>query len=393
MSQWKQILMRVASNADDRFDKLKYRLRQRLGNLGPVMILPYRGFGNANEIYLKGRVLKDKGIVAAGDNDTVWQNLLSTYKRFASVEIPGVRVEATFAGVTQEVITDVEGYFEVRFRPQEPLPPTRAWHTIELRLLDEIYEGQGDIRASGTILTPNAGSQFGIISDVDDTILQTNATSLMKAAKLTFLNNSRTRLAFEGVAAFYRALQSGPDSSLFNPLFFVSSSSWNLYDLLVDFCIVQGIPKGPFLLRDLGIDREQFIKSTHHNHKFDKIKLILNTCEGLPFILIGDSGQHDPEIYLQVIQEFPGRILAVYIRDVSQDIRDSSVQKIILQAKQLGVEMLLVPDTVVAAKHAASKGYIDPEILPDIRAEKVEDQQAPSDLEQIIGTDSEQKTE
>src|SRR5688572_12419552 len=208
MSQWKQIFTRLASNADDRFDKLKYRLRQRLGNLGPVMILPYRGFGNANEIYLRGRVLKDKGIVAAGDNDTVWQNLLSTYKRFASVEIPGVRVEATFAGVTQEVITDVEGYFEVRINPLEPLPPTRAWHNIELRLLDEVYEGQGDIRATGVVLTPTAGSQFGIVSDVDDTILQTNATSLMKAAKLTFLNNSRTRLAFEGVAAFYRALQS-----------------------------------------------------------------------------------------------------------------------------------------------------------------------------------------
>jgi phosphatidate phosphatase APP1 len=387
MSNWKQIFTKVASNADDRFDKLKYRLRQRLGGVGPVMILPYRGFGNASEVYLKGRVLIDRGIVAAGDNDTVWQNLLSTYKRFASIEIPHVRVLASFAGVEQVVTTDKEGYFEVRIKPQEPLPVARAWHTMELTLLDNVSEGQGEVKATGAIVTPTVGSQFGIISDVDDTILQTNATSMLKAAKLTFLNNSRTRLPFEGVAAFYRALQSGPDSSLFNPVFYVSSSSWNLYDLLVDFCIVQGIPKGPLLLRDLGIEVDQFIKSSHHNHKFNQIKLVLTTCENLRFILVGDSGQHDPEIYLEIIKEFPGRILAAYIRDVSQDIRDASVQKIILQAKQLGVEMLLIPDTVAAAKHAATHGYIDPEIIPDIRAEKAEDEQAPSDLEQMIGSE------
>jgi phosphatidate phosphatase APP1 len=150
---------------------------------------------------------------------------------------------------------------------------------------------------------------------------------------------------------------------------------------------VQGIPKGPLLLRDLGIEVDQFIKSSHHNHKFNQIKLVLTTCENLRFILVGDSGQHDPEIYLEIIKEFPGRILAAYIRDVSLDIRDASVQKIILQAKQLGVEMLLIPDTVAAAKHAATHGYIDPEIIPDIRAEKAEDEQAPSDLEQMIGSE------
>jgi phosphatidate phosphatase APP1 len=387
MAHWKKVFTRITSNADDKFDRLKYRLRQRLNQLGPVMILPYRGFGNANEIYLKGRVLKDKGILSAEDNDTVWQNLLATYKRFASVEIPHVRVQARFAGETQEVMTDKEGYFEVRIKPREALPVAHAWHEVELELLDQVHPGQDTVKATGFVVTPTIGSQFGIISDVDDTILQTNATSMLKAAQLTFLNNARTRLPFEGVAAFYRALQSGPNSSLFNPIFYVSSSSWNLYDLLVDFCIVQGIPKGPLMLRDLGVEVGQFIKSSHHNHKFDQIKLIMETCENLPFVLIGDSGQHDPEIYMEVIKTFPKRIKAVYIRDVSQDIRDVSVQEIILKAKELGVDMLLVPDTVAAAKHAASLKLIDPEIIPDIRAEKEEDQQAPGPVEQLLSSE------
>lgn len=388
MSDWKKVFTRFASNADDRFDRLKFRLRKRLGTLGPLLILPYRGFGNNNEIYLKGRVLKAKGIIG-GDNDTLWQNLLATYRRFASVEIPNARIKATFGNLQQEVVTDDEGYFEVRFRPDEPLPIARAWHNIELELVDQVVINQGEVRATGHVMTPTIGSLFGVITDVDDTILQTDATSLVKMAKLTFFNNARTRLPFEGVAAFYRALQSGPDNSIFNPIFYVSSSPWNLYDLLVDFCIVQGIPKGPFLLHDLGTSAKQFIKSSHHQHKLEQIRLILNTCEKLPFILIGDSGQHDPEIYLEVIKEFPGRIRAVYIRDVStHDLRDAAVNAIAAQAKELGVDMLLVKDTVAAAKHAALHEFIDPEILPDIRAEKEEDAQGPGELEQIIDLDS-----
>jgi len=136
MAHWKQVFTKIASNADDKFDQLRIRLMKRLGSFGPVIILPYRGFGNAQEIYLKGRVLKDKGIISAQDNDTMWQNLISTYKRFHSDEIPNVRVLARFAGDTQEVTTDKEGYFEVRIRPKEPLPIAQAWHDMELELVD-----------------------------------------------------------------------------------------------------------------------------------------------------------------------------------------------------------------------------------------------------------------
>jgi phosphatidate phosphatase APP1 len=121
--------------------------------------------------------------------------------------------------------------------------------------------GQTDVSADGHILVPPAASQFGVISDVDDTILVSGVTNLLRMARLAFLNNARTRLPFAGVAAFYRALQSGPESTLFNPVFYVSSSPWNLYDLLVDFCAVQGIPKGPFMLRDVGVDEDKFLSA------------------------------------------------------------------------------------------------------------------------------------
>ncbi|MBD0260917.1 MAG: DUF2183 domain-containing protein, partial [Cytophagales bacterium] len=234
-------------------------------------------------------------------------------------------------------------------------------------------------------LIPPAASQFGVISDVDDTILVSGVTNLLRMARLAFLNNARTRLPFAGVAAFYRALQSGPESTLFNPVFYVSSSPWNLYDLLVDFCAVQGIPKGPFMLRDVGIDEDKFLSGTHAGHKAVQIEHILRVCHNLPFVLIGDSGQHDPEIYLQVLKDYPDRIRAIYIREVTRKRRRTQITRLMAEAQALKVPMLLVKDTVEAAEHAATFGLIDPDAIPDIRADKRHDEEAPTDLEQMVG--------
>src|SRR5690606_38566502 len=99
------------------------------------------------------------------------------------------------------------------------------------------------------------------------TVLRTDATSFIKMMKQTFTRNATTRLPFEGVAAFYRALHMGSKIDQYkNPLYFVSSSPWNLYDMLEEFWTLNEIPAGPFLLRDLGITEDKFIKTGHMQH-------------------------------------------------------------------------------------------------------------------------------
>lgn len=93
---------------------------------------------------------------------------------------------------------------------------------------------------------PPAKAKFGVISDLDDTVIQTNVLSVLQAAHNTFLHNAYTRLAFPGVAAFYQALQQGQDGSM-NPIFYVSNMPWNLYDLMNDFFDMRHIPRGPIL--------------------------------------------------------------------------------------------------------------------------------------------------
>lgn len=382
---FKTSLLKGLNKIDNRINNFKFKIRKKLNRLGPVRIQVYMGFGNERIFYFKGRVLKDRGLSPARDNDTVWQNLRAMYKRFNSIEIPGVRVKARYHNSEQIYVTDKEGYFEVKLEIKEPLQEDQLWPVVELELLDQVHQGQQEVKAKGKVMVPKNNLEFGIISDVDDTILTTGATNVWRMLKLTFLNNARTRLPFAGVAKFYEALKKGGNGKQNNPLFYVSSSPWNLYDLLIEFCEVHEIPAGPFLLRDFGIDESKFIKTRHLAHKLYEIENILSYYPDLNFILIGDSGQHDPEIYMQVIEDFPGRVKAIYIRDVTLEARKISVNALAERMKTLGVPMLLVKDTEEAARHAASNNFIDSQNIPEIIQEKNVDNNAPTDLEQLIG--------
>src|SRR5690606_37606771 len=118
MSGWQQVVARFASNAEAHFDRLKYALGTRLGGHDPLQITPYLGYGTGDRIYLKGRVLEDEGIGRAAENDTLWDNLVNMYRRFASDEIPGAQVEARFAGQVRRVRTDAEGFFDLWLAPE-----------------------------------------------------------------------------------------------------------------------------------------------------------------------------------------------------------------------------------------------------------------------------------
>jgi phosphatidate phosphatase APP1 len=182
-------------------------------------------------------------------------------------------------------------------------------------------------------------------------------------ARIVLLSNAHTRLPYEGVADFYRALQLGPSGEDFNPIFYVSSSPWNLYDMLEDFLDVHGVPAGPIFLKDWSPTTLR----DHDRHKLGVIHTLLATYPDLPFVLIGDSGERDPEIYRQIVREYPGRVRAIYIRDVTSGERDATVHAIAAELKEVGVEMLLTADTVEAAEHAAKRGLISSKALPDSR--------------------------
>ncbi len=359
MEEWKKRLTNLGYHAEEHFDRLKSELAERLGKSRPVQIIAYYGYGTPERLELMGRVLKDKGVVSADDNDTLWNNILKMYKRIESDELSGISVEASFQGMKIKETSDEEGYFKLIIHPQKPINTKDMWQEVRLKLIDNAYE---NVHTNGMVLVPPKDASFGVISDIDDTIIRTGATNLIETARNTFLKNARTRLPFPGVQMFYTALQTGKGTKPVNPIFYVSNGPWNLFDFLADFMKLNNLPQVPILLRDFGIDSEKFIKDD--THKITQISNILNTYPNLPFILIGDSGEKDPEIYQQIVKKFPGRILAVYIRDVTSEDRDAQVRRI---ASEISVNMLLTEDTVKAAEHAAGLGLIDHEAVKMIK--------------------------
>jgi phosphatidate phosphatase APP1 len=353
---WERFLGRVARGVERRVEDTRSRV---LGARRARQVVVYKGFGTPAEVYVSGRVLADRPVAPGSAGDTWWINLGAALRHLETTEVPGARVRITFRGAEHTAVTDDEGYFRAWLRPPSPPDEDRIWHDVHATVMEPLHPDTASADAVGRVIVPRSAAALGVISDIDDTVIRTDATRLLAMLRRTLLENARTRLPFPGVAQFYSALHGGGVGTAGNPIFYVSSSPWNLYPVLSDFMEHQAIPPGPLLLRDWGIRDDGILPTRHAHHKLDGIRQIMACYPALPFILIGDSGQEDPEIYHHVVHEYGNRILAVYIRNVSTAAaRADAVRALAAEVTQAGSELILADDTLECARHAASRGWI-----------------------------------
>ena len=138
MSGWQKALAPLVRNVEGYYDALKYRIYEALGHPEPIKIQAYRGHGTEERLHVLGRVLKDRGIGPSMAGDPLWKNLVNTYKRMASREIPHARLQLRFQDVEREAVADEEGMFEVWLHPTAPLNRERLWHHVEVTLLEPV---------------------------------------------------------------------------------------------------------------------------------------------------------------------------------------------------------------------------------------------------------------
>jgi phosphatidate phosphatase APP1 len=286
--------------------------------------------------------------------------------------VAGADLTAELPDGSQHLVsTDDEGYFTLIIEPRAlPAPLAYLWYPVPVRVarLPAPFPALPPAGIAGVapVLVPPPTAEFGVISDLDDTVFETRATNVVKMLGRVLFSNAQSKQPFAGVAAFYQALQRGATGRPDNPFFYVSSSPWNLYDVLDEFLKIHAIPPGPLLLRDLGLGRPKTppppgvtgSAAIHFAHKLHEIDDILSTYPALPFVLCGDSGQEDARIYREVVRRHPGRIRAIYIRDVQEPVRAALVEPLIAELAVEGVPMLLVADYATAAAHAAGLGLV-----------------------------------
>lgn len=349
--------------AEERWDDVRYGVKARFGWIGALDVQPYRGFGTERHFAFTGRVTEKKAILPATEQDSTWLNLVHMVRRLESDEIPGARIAVRHAGQALEVRTDSEGYFQVELELPRAVAADGAWHRVEVELLEAVGGKLPDAPTEAEVLVPGQRAEFGVISDIDDTVLHTHVTDLAKMLQVTLLRNAATRLPLEGCAELYRALSCGRSGRPgTNPVFYVSKSPWNMYDLLVDFLERRGLPRGPLLLRELGLHRRvRGAAAIQQSFKLDQIERLFRTYPRLRFVLVGDSGEKDPEIYAEAIRRHPDRVAAVYIREVSVSGRrkpSDGVQELASEVLSFGVDMLLVEHSREIAAHAARRGFM-----------------------------------
>ncbi len=322
----------------------------------PLTVDLYRGYRSSDKLFIQGRVLEREDITV-DSSDRRWTNFMNALRRMETDEIAGAEVRVSCGEHVFDRTTDSEGYFTVHEAVSERLDD-KNWERVTAQITAvPVGEAPSDV-FTGAITDLTRTAEIAIVTDIDDTILQTGVTSLFKLRALyrTLADNAYTRVPFGGAAELFAGLASGSKATEEgNPIFYLSNSPWNLYQLLVKFLGVKGFPKGPIFLRDVGLPYEGTPKSG--SHKELTLRRLLEDFPTVKFVLVGDSGEADADIYYAAAQEFPERIRAIVIRNVKNNANARRIAK--LFARYPDRNFYLVRDSVEAAERLQALDLLD----------------------------------
>ena len=275
-------------------------------------VQPYVGYGATGWVRVLGRVVLAGPVV--GDDDLPGAGAHSTggsarpvtalrgWRSFAVVPLPFARVHAVVDGTRRELVADRAGFVDSVV--SSGLTP--GWHDVELVTF-------GGRKATVPVVVIGPDARFGVVSDIDDTVMITRLPRPFIAAWNTFVRNDTAREPVPGMADFYRRAF-GAHGDV--PVMYVSTGAWNAAPAIGRFLLRHGYPTGPLLLTDWGPTNSGWFRSGAE-HKRAALRRLLTELPGIRWVLVGDDGQRDPQIYAEVVQEHPERVLAVAIRQLS----------------------------------------------------------------------------
>lgn len=271
----------------------------------------YNGYAYGNHMHAFGHVFENKIPALPADGRTIFTNLLYLFRCFNVKPAAGVTVLLQNESQKLSEVTADDGFFSFQWKNTVAL--TAGWHEVSSAI------SSTDATSGAKVFVPHT-TQFAFISDVDDTIMISNSASPAKKLWQLLTKAPAKRKLFDDVARHYRLLAAaGTGKDTPNPFFYVSSSEWNLYDYLHEIFRLQKLPEGIFLLNQ--VKRLQQLFKTGTGKHEGKLLRIVRIFEALPtqeFVLLGDNSQQDPYIYQTLTQKYPGRIYAVYIRNVDK---------------------------------------------------------------------------
>jgi phosphatidate phosphatase APP1 len=274
-------------------------------------IVGHTGYGSEGFARVLGRVLltrrpEDATREDAGASSSELRSAEDErrgWRAFITAPAMGVPVTITLGQARFETMSDRSGHFDVRVKGHGLEP---GWHEA---ILDSPDAEQ--IRAA--IVVVGSDQTFGLISDIDDTVISTYLPRPMIAAWNTFVKNENARHVVPGMATMYRTLLDGHPGA---PMVYVSTGAWNTAPTLTRFLRRHGYPPGPLLLTDWGPTNTGWFRSGQ-DHKRACLHRLANEFPAIRWVLVGDDGQHDPKIYGDFAEQRPDRVAAIAIRELT----------------------------------------------------------------------------
>ena len=297
-----------ASKLEDGFHAWRERRARERGMVATV--LPFRGYGRAGGrsgagwVRLLARVVMARaGAFEDGHlQPKVIADGVRGWRNFISPAAPYAEVVARIGGREYRIDADRGGVLDARI-PAD-LPP--GWHTVTLTCQDAAP-------SSAKVFVVAEDARFGLLSDIDDTVVVTALPRPMLAAWNTFVLDEHARVATPGMAVMMERVLRGRSGV---PVLYLSTGSWNVAQTLTRFLNRNLYPEGTLLLTDWGPTEAGWFRSGM-KHKVDQLRRLAVEFPDIQWLLVGDDGQHDPEIYAEFARRYPQNVCAIVIRQLT----------------------------------------------------------------------------
>ncbi|MDK8300040.1 MAG: DUF2183 domain-containing protein [Actinomycetaceae bacterium UMB1218B] len=338
-------------------------------------IVGFGGHGSTRRARILGRVLMERTA-----DQRSWLAERRGWRQFFDAQVPRQPVLVTVGCQRRITFADRGGYIDLTVEGHGLTP---GWHDAWMQVLHEgdlhtlgIGEGeslttQDALRLSGqtghgsqriragkpvcvSLRIAGDNEKYGVVSDIDDTVMVTMLPRLVTAAKHSFVDRVSSREAVPGMAGFLTCLadmahrqasanshaphpqtkdkhtpvtsaestipQTSVDSqheALHAPLIYLSTGAWNVVPALRDFLDRLNYPRGGFLMTDFGPSNTGWFRSGFE-HKRRELRRLARMFPSMKWYLVGDDGQRDPEIYAEFAREHPENVAGIAIRSLSE---------------------------------------------------------------------------
>ena len=292
----------IAARAEEVVDRWVERVMRSIGWREKVIC--YTGYGTPASLRVLGRVVlaprRGRSALARATDDFARRR---GFRNFVTVPCVRVPVMITVGGRTLHTVSDRGGYIDVRIR-NHGLEP--GWRTAEVSSPDSMT-ALADVHVVADDQT------FGIASDIDDTVITTWLPRPLIAAWNSFIRDESARQAPPAMAVMYRTLIAEHPGA---PVVYISTGAWNTHGFVSRFLRRHRFPHGPMLLTDWGPTNTGLFRSGAA-HKRDSLMQLTKDFPNISWLLVGDDGQHDLEMYSSFAAVAPDRVRAIAIRQLT----------------------------------------------------------------------------